>query len=257
MEEKRDLIEVADLLLDIAASLVGAGSHTSRVVHNVNRMAASFGYEVFITIFLKNLTMMVRRKGSVESITLVKSTKHMPLNFRIVAELSELSWHTHDNRLTVEQAREEYESVMATPRLPWLAVWPLVAIANASFCKLFGGDWISCGVVLLSSFVAFFVRQRLMEWGVVHPIVFVISAFISSMIASLCSVYSLCSTPDIALATSVLFLIPGVPLINSVMDILEGHVLMGISRFINAATLVVGITIGFMFTLLVQGIEKL
>ncbi len=256
MAEKNEIIEVADLLLDVAASLIGAGSHTSRVVRNVSRMATSFGYEIFITIFQKNMTMMVRKKGSVESITLVKSTKHMALNFRIVAELSELSWHTHDNNLSIAEARKEYDLVMATPRIPWIAVLPLVAIANASFCKLFGGDAISCGMVFIATLIAFYVRQTLMNLGVVHPIVFVISAFVSSMIAGLCSVHNIGTTPDIALATSVLFLIPGVPLINSIMDILEGHVLMGISRFVNAMTLVVGITIGFIFTLLLLGIEK-
>lgn len=256
MGEKRELQQVADLLLDIAASLMGAGSHTSRLVRNVSRMATSFGYEIFMTVFQKNMTMMVRKSGSIESITLVRSTKHMALNFRVVADLSELSWHIHDNNLSIEEAREEYERVMATPRLPWIAVWPLVAIANASFCKLFAGDLQSCLMVFVATFIAFFVRQRLMNWGIVHPIVFIIASFTSSMIAGLCSIYNIGTTPDIALATSVLFLIPGVPLINSIMDILEGHVLMGISRFINAMTLVVGITIGFMFTLMLLGIEK-
>ena len=41
-------------------------------------------------------------------------------------------------------------------------------------------------------------------------------------------------TPDIAIGTSVLFLIPGVPLINGIIDILEGHTVTGTSRLIQA-----------------------
>ncbi|MGL5561832.1 MAG: threonine/serine exporter family protein, partial [Tannerellaceae bacterium] len=57
--------------------------------------------------------------------------------------------------------------------------------------------------------------------------------------------------------TSVLFLVPGVPLINSIMDILEGHVLAGISRMVNATILIICLSIGFLITLLMLGIEKL
>lgn len=203
------------------------------------------------------MTMMVRKSGGVESITLVRSTKHMALNFRVVSELSSLSWSTHDHKLTLEQARDHYEEIMKQPRLSKWIVLILVGLANASFCKLFDGDLISCVMVLLGTLAGFFVRQELMARDVVHNIVFVVSAFTSSMIAGLCYTYGLGETPDIAIATSVLFLIPGVPLINSIMDILEGHVLTGISRMVNATTLIVAISIGFMFTLLYLGIEKL
>ena len=58
------------------------------------------------------------------------------------------------------------------------------------------------------------------------------------------------TTSEIALATSVLYLVPGVPLINGVIDIVEGHVLTGFARLTQAALLIVCIAIGLSFTLL-------
>ncbi len=248
---------MADLLLDTATSLMGAGSHTSRIVRNVSRMAESYGYEIFITIFQKNMTMMVRKPGQPESVTLVRATKHIPLNFRIVAELSQLSWEMHDDGLTLEQARERYDQIMSTPRLSRWVVLLLVAAANASFCKLFQGDWISVGLVFCSTLVAFFVRQEMMNRHMNHSVVFITASFISSFIAGGLAQYAgLGTTPDIAMATSVLFLIPGVPLINSIMDIMEGHVLTGISRMVNASVLIISLTIGFMATLMTLGLDN-
>ncbi len=248
--------EVADLLLDVATALMGAGSHTSRVVKSVSRMAQSFGYEMFMTVFQKNMTMMIRREGDIESITLVRSTKHIALNFNIVSELSALSWRVHDDALSVEQARHEYEKIMAQPRISRWVVLLLVAAANSSFCRLFEGDLISCALVFCSTLVAFYVRQELMNRKFNHHLIFVIASMITSLIASLGYVCGWGSTPDIAIATSVLFLIPGVPLINSMMDVLEGHVLTGISRFVNATMLVVSIAIGILATMIIIGIEK-
>ena len=70
--------------------------------------------------------------------------------------------------------------------------------------------------------------------------------------ASLCATAALrfdC-TAEITLATSPLFLVPGVPLINGVIDIMEGHVLMGVSRLVNAMLLIVCIAVGLSATLL-------
>ncbi len=247
---------MAELLLDTATSLMGAGSHTSRIVRGISRMAESYGYEVFVTIFQKNMTMMVRKKGCAESITLVRSTKHIPLNFRIVAELSTMSWDMHDHGLTIEQAREKYEQIMSAPRMDRWIVLLLVAAANASFCKLFNGDWIAVVLVFCSTLVAFLIRQEMMLRKINHSVVFIIAAFVASFIAGMAQHFELGTTPDIAMATSVLFLIPGVPLINSIMDIMEGHVLTGISRAVNASVLIISLTIGFMASLLILGLDN-
>ena len=45
-------------------------------------------------------------------------------------------------------------------------------------------------------------------------------------------------------------LVPGVPLINGVIDIVEGHILIGCSRLINALLLIICIAIGLSATLL-------
>ena len=44
---------------------------------------------------------------------------------------------------------------------------------------------------------------------------------------------------------------PGVPLINGVIDIVEGHILIGFSRLINALLLIVCIAVGLSATLMI------
>ncbi len=252
-----ELADVADLLLEVATSLMGAGAHTARIVHNTTRMAKTFGYEVHFTIFQKTMTVMVQDRKTHETITMVRPTKHLALNFRIVSELSALSWDTLDLKLSPSDARSRYEEIISRQRMSRWLVLLLVASANASFCRLFGGDIVGMGMVFTSTLTAFFVRQEMMNRHMNHSVVFVTAAFISSFIAGLGVHYGWGTTPEIALATSVLFLIPGVPLINSVMDLLEGHILVGIARLVNATILIISITIGFMISLLLLGFEKL
>ena len=53
-----------------------------------------------------------------------------------------------------------------------------------------------------------------------HFLVFILSAFLASLCAS--SALGFDCTAEVAIATSPLFLVPGVPLINGVIDIVEG-----------------------------------
>ena len=63
--------------------------------------------------------------------------------------------------------------------------------------------------------------------------------------------------PEIALGTSVLYLIPGVPFINGMMDLLDGFMLNGISRLMTAVMIVISITVGLSCTLMMLNLSLL
>ena len=258
MPQDTDIQELSNFLLDFATTLMGAGSHTSRVVRNVTRIADSFGYGVDMTIFQRNITMTIKRIDDYSiRRTYVRRIPAIPLNFRTISDLSSLSWEAYDHHLELSELQKRYSVIVTKPRLSSGLVLVLVSFANASFCRLFGGDWMAMVLVWVATFVGFLVRQELTKRHVNHMAVFVICSFIASLIAGLGFHYKWGSTEDIALGASVLFLIPGVPLINSILDILEGHVLVGWSRAINAFILIICIALGLSMTLLILGKEVL
>lgn len=57
------------------------------------------------------------------------------------------------------------------------------------------------------------------------------------------------NTSDVALGSSILYLISRVFFINSVIDILKDHILMGLSRIISVAILICCIALGIYMTL--------
>lgn len=256
MPRTTDIQELSNFLLDFATTLMGAGSHTSRVVRNVSRIADSFGYGVDMTVFQRNVTMTIKHRDDYSiRRTYVRGIPSLPLDFRIISDLSSLSWEAYDSHLELSDMQKRYQAIIIKPRLSrWLVLF-LVSFANAAFCRLFGGDFMAMGLVWIATLVGFFVRQELMKRHMNHMAVFVICSFVASLIAGLGFRFNLGTTEDIALGTSVLFLIPGVPLINSILDILEGHVLVGWSRVINAFILIICIALGLSITLLILGKE--
>ncbi len=256
MSRNVDIQELSNFLLDFATTLMAVGSHTSRVVRNVTRIADSFDYGVDMTVFQRNITMTIKHRDDYSiRRTYVRRIPAAALNFRTISDLSSLSWDAYDNHLELAEIQKQYSRIITRPPMSRWMVLVLVAFANAAFCRLFGGDLMAMGLVWVATLVGFFVRQELMKRHVNHMVVFVVCAFIASLIAGLGFRYHWGTTEDIALGTSVLFLIPGVPLINSIIDILEGHVLVGWSRAINAFILIICIALGLSMTLLILGKE--
>lgn len=74
--------------------------------------------------------------------------------------------------------------------------------------------------------------------------VFMICAFLSSVIGATDMLFSIGSTPAIAISTSVLYLIPGIPFLNSFSDMLYRHYLCAFARFADAMVLTCCLSIG-------------
>lgn len=247
MKTKEEIRQITDFIATYSTYLLASGVHTSRALRNAERIGKSQGVTVRLTYSLRNIVVSITEPESDETVTKVIGVPILPISFERNSDLSTLSWKAVDENMTLEQIKAEYEKLISKPKMDPIFVLIMASLANASFCRLFGGDFIACCIVFTSTLVGFSVRQRMQAHKINHYLVFISSSFI----ASLCAAMSLnfdC-TSEIALATSPLFLVPGVPLINGVIDIMEGHVLTGCSRLINALLLIICIAIGLAATL--------
>ncbi len=249
-EQSPALHEVGVFLSEYATHLMSCGVHSSRVIRNTKRIGISLGCEVKISIFQKSLIISVLDLRSREHYNEVCEIYPYPISFEHNARLSALSWETYDHHLSFAEIKERYELIIKAPMIHPLFVLLLVGFANASFCRLFGGDWASMGIVFSSTLCGMLVKQQMSQRGVNHYLTFIVSAFVASLCASTSVIFDI--TSEIAIATSVLYLVPGVPLINGVIDIVEGHVAIGLSRLVSAWLLIGSIAIGLSFTILIM-----
>lgn len=248
MKTTTELTQIADFVAEYATYLLGSGVHTSRVIRNSQRIGKSQGIDIQLSAFQKSIVMTAHDDSTGENITRVVGIPALPISFERNSDLSALSWEAVDKQLTLDEVRSRYERLIAKPSIDPIFVLLTVGLANASFCRLFGGDWTAMSIVFTSTLVGFAAKQRMQAHKVNHFIIFILSAFIASLCAS--AALSFDCTAEICLATSPLFLVPGVPLINGIIDILDGHVLIGFSRLVNAMSLIVCIAVGLSMTLI-------
>ena len=247
-----------ELLLDIAIHQFSCGAHTEKVIRIGRRISHARGYDADYLIMPQSLSISLSRTGARHArITAVRSILPLALDFSKNNALSALSWQAENSDVSLPRLRALFQEIIARPRLNPHLVTLLISCANASFCYLFGGDMPAMGLVLCGTACGFELRRTLNLRGVHHLLALILASLLASLIAGLAVTHNLSTTPAVALATSVLYLIPGVPLLNSLIDILDGHVLTGLAWLVNACTLIICISLGLLGTMFLLGIDKL
>lgn len=236
--------EVCLFLIRYAVSLLGCGATCIRLEKNVNRMAAEFGKKVELTIMPRHVHMTVWDPDNDDLFTSISSVKPAPISFSLNTRLSELSWNIADSHIPIDIAEKRFEIIADSDyENPWLTLL-LVSMANAAFCGIFGGDIIAMAIVLIATALGFNLKQVLLKRHVDSRVVFFLCAFLSSVIGAADYLFPSGSTPAIALGTSVLYLVPGIPFLNSFNDLLYRHYICSACRFIDAIVLTGCLSLG-------------
>ncbi|VFS47848.1 Inner membrane protein YjjP [Budvicia aquatica] len=132
----------------------------------------------------------------------------------------------------------------------------MVGLSCASFCKLAGGGWDAVMVTFFASGVAMYARQLLTSIQMNPLINFFATAFVATTAAGWLVRWIDIPTASIAMASSVLLLVPGFPLINAVADMFKGHINTGIARWVMASLLTLSTCIGVVVAMSVWGFRS-
>ena len=246
---------IASFLAEYAALLLGCGSTCIRIEKNTKRIAEAFEVNLDIFIMPAHVSVSVwssDRKGAVMA---QRKTASCGISFDLNTRLSQLSWEIADYNLDLPTAVAHFESIKATKPTGKWEVLILTRLANSAFCRLFGGDWFAMLIVLVSTLAGYRLKQIMLEDGCDIRLTFLCASFFSASISAGGHIFNIGTTPELAIGTSVLYLIPGVPYINSVSDMIYRHYLCAFSRFLDAAVLTACLSAGLCVGMLILGLR--
>lgn len=244
--------EMTLFLSRYSARLIGAGATCIRLEKNVARIARACGMQAELYITPRHVHISVWRKGSTNVSTSIAAVNHPCISFNLNTQLSRLSWKMADGKIGFSDANRVFNRLVRTDRQNKWLVMLLVAFANASFCRLFGGDWVAMAVVWVATLAGYYLKLLLLGRGCDARVMAIACSFLSAVIAASDQLFSLGSTPDVAIATSVLYLVPGIPFINSFSDMIYRHYLCALSRFMDAVIMTACLSIGLCAALLLM-----
>jgi len=250
-EEIRDIKEIGSMLLEVGTLLMSSGATTGRVRNTVNRISEAFGYNTDMLVTNRAITISINDENDQHLFNSMKRTSPHGVNYKIVSGISRMSWRVVNEKWTLEQITKELERLTSLPHYPRLLILTLVSLAGASFCRLFGGGPIEMMVTFLATFVGLFVRQEAMKMEFNPYLCVFFASFTAALISGLFRKLGVGDTMEHAFTASVLFLIPGVPLINSFSDLIDGNILNGMVRGINGLMIAFSIALGLLGAMII------
>lgn len=252
--ENDDIKQIGSMLLRIGILLLATGASTHRTRSTVSRISAAFGYTTELMITNRAITLSISDKSNEHIFNTLKRASGHGVNFRVVSGISRMSWWVVDKKWSLDQINDELDRLAALPHYPRLLILGFVGLAGASFCRLFDGSMAEMLVTFIATVAGLFVRQETIKKDFNPLLCVFFSAFTASFITALFWLWGWAETMEHAFTACVLFLIPGVPLINSFSDLIDGNTVNGMVRGMNGLLLAFAIALGLLATMIIFNI---
>ncbi|EKO3639909.1 threonine/serine exporter family protein, partial [Vibrio metschnikovii] len=186
-------------------------------------------------------------------ITTARRCADRGINMRVVTQIQRICILMERGLLDYSMAQHKLERITPERYNRWLVV-VMIGLSCAAFSRLAGGDGIVFLMTFIASAIGMMVRQEIGHRQFNPLLNFAATAFVTSLISTQAVIYQLGNKPTIVMASSVLMLVPGFPLINSVSDMLKGYINMGIARFVMASLLTLATSLGIIAAMSVTGV---
>jgi uncharacterized membrane protein YjjP (DUF1212 family) len=249
--------KMADFVLDIGVFLMASGAHSGRVWRNCERIANHWGYHINIDPTFTGILVSVWDKDDPDNaVTRYKSSPASSIHLEVLTRISHLSWKIAYGETDFEAASSQLETIKEQSNYNHWVISFAVGVACACLCTLAGGKWPDASLAFLGASIGSSARFLIMKKGFNQFFSLIIASFITTMIAGIDTIFELGKAPEMTLATAVLYLVPGVPLINSVIDLLEGYFPASISRSLFAASVLLCIAAGMTLSIILLGISN-
>ncbi|MFC0309909.1 threonine/serine exporter ThrE family protein [Gallibacterium trehalosifermentans] len=245
--------EITRLCATAALLMLQHGAESTLVDQVACRLGIALGVESVEAAFTPNAIVITTRHND-HCITTTRRNYDSGINMAVITQVQRIVIATEHKIYGIHQVKKKLNNIKTVKYNRWFVVL-MVGLSCASFARLAGGDVVISLITFLASGIGMFVRQELAKRHYNPMINFAITAFIASCISGQALLHSWGNEPEIALASSVLLLVPGFPLINSLSDMLKGYVNMGLGRWAIATVLTFGACIGIVFALTILHIN--
>ncbi|MEI8626832.1 threonine/serine exporter family protein [Vibrio sp. M60_M70] len=243
---------ISRLVAQAGQMLLAHGAESTLVSDIMRRIGLACGVnEVAVALSANALVVTTVMDG--HCITTTRSCADRGINMRVITQIQRICIMMERGLLDATMAQKKLNAISPERYNRWLVVF-MIGLSCAAFSHLAGGDLGVFVMTFLASAGGMIVRQEIGHRHFNPLLNFAATAFVTTLISAQAEIYQIGNLPTVAMASSVLMLVPGFPLINSVADMLKGHINMGIARFVMASLLTLATSLGIVAAMSVTGI---
>ncbi|MDU4934488.1 MAG: threonine/serine exporter family protein [Peptostreptococcaceae bacterium] len=238
-----DINRILNFASNAGKIMLQSGGETYRVEETITRICQSFSVDD-VDVFASPTAVMVSIIMDGKIYSVVKRISSRGIDLNKVHNINSLSRTIYKKRPSIEFCEKELEILCKDESYSVKTTLLYSGVATSTFTILFGGgiiDFIGAFIIgiLTKSLSLFLNKSSLNEF------------FINSICGALISIYSILllnlgiiADLNKVVAGSIMLLVPGLSLTNSIRDILEGQLLAGLSKAAEALFIGISTAVG-------------
>ncbi len=260
-----------DLLVRTACLLMASNADCARIMRNLHRCEAYLGLpHEYIHIYLNFNIVMVNLSDETHSFSKYQRIDSHCVDFTIISKVSDMLWTAIREDWSLDRYEAELTALKNAKKnyTPWM-IAIAAGFACGGFCVQFGCDWPAFFYASFAAILGFRLRMFLnkLHWNGYVGIA--ISAFFATLlgwlttflstdptVASMVPDFMHSTTPFHPLMACTLFIVPGVPLINFVTDMVGNYVQIGMTRALITLMMIIAMSFGIVFAIQICGIDN-
>lgn len=246
------LSQMCGLLSETAVLLISNGANSTRTKRNIDRIAKAYGFRIAPFFSHSAIVLSVEDTQSGKKRTIVKDIKHYHVNYSVVSEVSILTWHIHQEKPSLHDIEAKLHKISKIQPYSEPVKVAMIGLATAALAQIFDGKLTEFAIAFLAALVGYYGRKVLIKRNYNVYICWLVAAFLSASTVNLLRRMGV-EHYQAALTACVLWLVPGVPLINGFLDILENSIVSGWAKVAMGFMMVFMIAVGFYLSLFIFG----
>ncbi|MCT4542854.1 MAG: threonine/serine exporter family protein [Vallitalea sp.] len=221
------------------------GAETYRVEDTINRILQTTNFQVIESFVTPTGIFATLDDPSITMITFVKRVNKRTIHLSKVELINDISRKYCANKLTIDESYEQLLEVQKKPSYPnWIMIIAY-GLAAGFFTLVFNGDIYDCIVSTIIGSILGILDIIFKKLNIYKFFYDIVGGVIIALIAIIFTkAFNFGTNIDNIIIGSIMPLVPGVAFTNAIRDTIEGNLLSGVSRAVEALIIAASIATG-------------
>jgi len=257
--QKAPLAEALEVLLRFGTLMLRAGDTAFRVRDSMGMLASSMGIEsLSLHITINGMTATVRRKD--DHVTLASEVSPPGINAWRIGALERLA-RTRRPDLAPKDLAADLDAIEAVPPIhSIITVAVAIGLASGAFSYLNDGDMLGTSAAIaaggLGQAARMLMFRRHLNQYAVTTLCAILASGVYCLIVTGISSQGFRPADAVGFISSVLFLVPGFPLVASLLDLLQQQTMAGVARLFYGTLILLAAAFGLSLVAAVAGLAS-
>lgn len=244
---------ILEFVTRLGKEMLTCGANIERVNLTIELLCQEYRLtEVSVQSLSNSITVSAKAQDGTHSIRQI-SVPPARIHLEKLRRLNHLSYRVRREKPAADSLNALLQETQQTTGYPLPVRLLGYLVAMACLCRIFGGAWQDVVVVAINTVLLFFLTSALSKIYLNHIITNVVNMFLCGSIAFAFVYMGFAQNFYTIIITNAFFLIPGIPMVNAMRNLLCGNEMNGILELLKVVLEVVSIVAGLWLAFLCFG----